>query len=63
MTAAERGILPRRVPAYMLAVLGMVLGKRPRKAEEIVEDGHQLHPSRKGKGKMAVNGVLEATGS
>jgi hypothetical protein len=46
-----------------------VLGKRPRGAEDAcddgglgADDGHQQRPRKRGKGKMAVNGVLEAAG-
>jgi hypothetical protein len=54
-------------PAHTLVVPETVLGKRPREAEDTHDDadlgdenGHQPHPRKKGKEKVAVIGVLEA---
>jgi hypothetical protein len=47
-----------------LEVAGIPRSGRPRGAEDIYDnDGHQLHPRKKGMGKMAVTGVLEAAGT
>ena len=57
-------------PTHTLVVPETVLGKRPREAEDTHDDaglgddnGRQPHPRKKGKGKMAVTGVLEAAGT
>jgi hypothetical protein len=56
--------------AHTPVVPETVLGKRPREAEDTHDDaglgdddGYQPHPRKKGKGKMAVTGVLEAAGT